>query len=158
MQRADELFGVVRRRGVRLYKEEEEEEMRGGGVGAGDEFEGACKRRHGGGSDLNFYLLLAHSSPLSLSSLPCLRCVLPSLSTQPDEKRRRDAREREGEKGRNGVRVRERESARGSVFPPLFFCRVCLFCLSLAPGRLAFCTSPLPNYYRGVSLLGLPCQ
>lgn len=105
---------------MRLYKEEEEEEMRGGGVGAGDEFEGACKRRHGGGSDLNFYLLLAHSSPLSLSSLPCLRCVLPSLSTQPDEKRRRDAREREGEKGRNGVRVRERESARGSVFSPPF--------------------------------------
>jgi hypothetical protein len=52
---------------VRLYKEDEEEER---GVGAGEEFEGACKRRRGGGSDLNFYLLLQQlSSSLSYLSL-----------------------------------------------------------------------------------------
>ena len=63
----------------------------------GDEFEGACKRRHGDGSDLNFYLLLAHSSPLLPLSLRRLGGVLPSLSTQPDEREKGCKREEKEE-------------------------------------------------------------
>jgi hypothetical protein len=106
---------------VRLYKEDEEEER---GVGAGEEFEGACKRRHGGGSDLNFYLLLesssAHLSPISL-------CLLPSLSTQPDERR---------------IRNEERERER-MYFPPPF------------PFPFAFCILylALVHYYRSCPCL-----
>ena len=80
---------------VRLYKEEEEEMGEGKG---GDEFEGACKRRHGDGSDLNFYLLLAHSSPLLPLSLS-VALVACSLLCPPNQmKERRDARERKRKK------------------------------------------------------------
>jgi hypothetical protein len=110
---------------VRLYKEDEEEER---GVGAGEEFEGACKRRHGGGSDLNFYLLLesssAHLSPISL-------CLLPSLSTQPDERRIRNEEREE----------REREN----VFPPSFSFSFCILHFVPCLGAL------LPE-------LSLPCE
>jgi hypothetical protein len=75
---------------VRLYEEDEDEERCQRGVGAGEEFEGACKRRHGGGSDLNFYLLLAL---LSSSSLSLSLCLLP-LSFYPT----RDERRRNGER------------------------------------------------------------
>jgi hypothetical protein len=80
---------------VRLYEEDEDEERCQRGVGAGEEFEGACKRRHGGGSDLNFYLLLAllSSSSLSLCLLPLSLCLLP-LSFYPT----RDERRRNGER------------------------------------------------------------
>jgi hypothetical protein len=75
------------RSSVRLYEEDEDHERCQRGVGAGEEFEGACKRRHGGGSDLNFYLLLAQLSSSSLLSPPISLCLLPlSLSTQPEMK------------------------------------------------------------------------
>ena len=92
----------------------------------GDEFEGACKRRHGDGSDLNFYLLLAHSSPLLPLSLS-VALVACSLLCPPNQmKERRDASKRE-EKDEM-----ERERECGSVFFFLFFCRVC-FALPLPP-------------------------
>jgi hypothetical protein len=101
--------GCFLRSSVRLYKEDEEEER---GVGGGEEFECACKRRRGGGSDLNFYLLLQHlSSCISARLSPISLCLLPSLPTQPDERRRNE----EGER---------------MYFPPPF------------PFPLAFCTLP----------------
>jgi hypothetical protein len=64
-------------------------------VGSGEEFEGACKRRHGGGPDLNFYLLLAPIPQLSAAELTSLAYL--HGSTQPDE---REERERERERGK----------------------------------------------------------
>jgi hypothetical protein len=58
--------------GYRYIKraEEEDRELGADRMGSGEEFEGACKRRHGGGPDLNFYLLLSlRSHRAHLSSL-----------------------------------------------------------------------------------------
>jgi hypothetical protein len=58
------LGGYIKRRRKRKRKKREL-----GGVGSGEKFEGACKRRHGGGPDLNFYLLLAPIPQLSSAHL-----------------------------------------------------------------------------------------